>query len=219
MVQNKKIKTPEIILQEVPDIDFRKQIKPLDKKRQFLKTLKQDISFISVVSIALFAVLGNVSVYMLQKNPPSITFIPKQINLSENIIIKNTAQIAAKDLLNFNYENMFSESKKQYFYKDNFEQWKSALKQSGNADKVINNKGSVTTSILSSHIVYKNIANGMVRNFVTIPFSQDYQDSNEKTQIKGRMLMVMVENPDQAEQFLISSVQVMNDQTISTTNK
>ena len=93
MTELKKEHRPEIILEE---IDFKKTSVDVDtnnqpKKYELLKELKKDISFVSVVSITLFAILGNISVYMLNKNPPSVMYIPKTVSLSESDSILKSA--------------------------------------------------------------------------------------------------------------------------------
>lgn len=218
MSQPKRENRPDIMLEE---IDFKKEtpeiITPkLSKKDKFFKDLKKDISFISVVSIALFAVLGNVSVYMWKKNPPSVTYIPKQINMSETDLITNTAHKAASNLLNFNATNINNSQLNDYFYKNNFEQFKNTLKQIGIYDKVVNNKGQVETEILDVSLMSKTIVHGMVRNIITIPFNQVYSDTNEKTVTQGRLVLTMVENPDKDNQFLISNTHIFIGETTST---
>lgn len=210
MSQNKKEYRPELLLEE---IDFKKQINitpetEVIKKYNFLKDLKKDISFISIVSISLFAILGNISIYMFHKNPPSVTYIPKQINLSETDLIKNTANVAAKNLLNFNSLNVFDSKLKDYFYKDNFEQWKSKLKQVGIYDKIINNKGEVLTDINDVNIISKVIVHGMVRTIVSIPFTQRYIDKNENTFYQGNLTLTIIENPEKENQFLIYNTNI-----------
>lgn len=242
MTQNKREYRPEILLEE---IDFKKPTEEvstplppaLDKKSRFFKDLKKDITFISVVSIALFSVLGNISVYMLKTNPPSVTYIPKQINLSETDVISRTANEAAKNLMNFNATNINSysnnsnnntsinktpvattsqDSIQDYFYKDNFEQWKSTLKQIGLFDKVVNNNGSVSSELGDVHLMSKVIVHGMVRNIISIPFTQTYVDKKEKTMTQGRLILTMIENPDQENQFLIYNTQVFLGDSNST---
>lgn len=216
MNQNKRENRPEIMLEE---IDFKKEekIKPqLSKKDKFFKDLKKDVSFISVVSVALFAVLGNLSVYMWKTNPPSVTYIPKQVNLSETDHITNTAYKAANNLLNFDSSNINNSQLGEYFYKNNFEQFKTTLKQLGIYDKVVNNKGKVTTDILEVNLMSKTIVHGMVRNIVTIPFVQTYSDNNEKTVTQGRMVLTIIENPDENNEFLISNTHIFTGETTST---
>lgn len=216
MNQNKRENRPQIMLEE---IDFKKEEKikpPLSKKEKFFKDLKKDISFISVVSVALFAVLGNLSVYMWKTNPPSVTYIPKQVNLSETDHITNTAYKAATNLLNFDSSNINNSQLGDYFYKNNFEQFKTTLKQIGVYDKVVNNKGKVTTDILEVSLMSKTIVHGMVRNIVAVPFIQTYSDNNEKTVTQGRMVLTIVENPDENNEFLISNTHIFTGETTST---
>lgn len=218
MNTNRKEFRPEIMLEE---IDFKKpqedKLEPvINKRTKFFKDLKKDISFISVVSIALFAVMGNVSIYMLKKNPPSVTYIPKQINLSESDLITTTAYQSAKTLLNFNADNINNPSLKSYFYNNNFEQWKNTLKQVGIYDKVVNNKGAVTTDITEVNLMSKVIVHGMVRNIISIPFTQTYLDKNEKTVTEGRIVLTMIENPEQDNQFLISNTHLFIGDRTST---
>lgn len=220
MSQLKRDNRPDIVLEE---IDFKKKpeeiIQTPPKKYEFLKNLKKDISFVSVVSIALFAILGNVSVYVWNKNPPSVTYIPKQISLSETDLITNTAYKAATTLLNFNSTTINNPSLNDYFYKNNLEQWKNTLKQIGIYDKVVNNKGEVATDIQEVTVISKTIVHGMVRNIVSIPFSQTYTDKNEKTVTQGKMILTMIENPDQDNQFLISNSHIFIGESTSTVVK
>lgn len=221
MNNNKKEYRPEIILEE---IDFKKlpeeNIAPLINKRaKFLKDLLKDISFISIVSITLFSVLGNFSIYMFQKNPPSITYIPKQVNLSETELITKTAYETSKELLNFNLEKLNNSSLKKYFYADNFEQWKATLKQIGIYDKVVNNKGIIATDITEVNLVSKVIVHGMVRNIISIPFTQTYTDINEKTVTEGQIVLTMIENPEKNNEFLISNTKLLLGDRISITEK
>lgn len=205
MSQIKKDNRPEIILEE---IDFKKNteeiVQPVNKKHKFFKDLKKDISFISVVSIALFAVLGNVSVYMLHKNPPTVTYIPKVVNFSETDKLINTAYSAANSLLNFNTDTI-NNINNDFFYKNSSEQWKQNLKQAGIYDKVLNNQGSVISKINEVNLISKSIVHGMVRNVISINFSQTYTDKNEKTITDGKLIVTMIENPDKENQFLISN--------------
>lgn len=217
MSQIKKDNRPEILLEE---IDFKKTTEetpppPINQKHKFFKDLKKDISFISVVSIALFAVLGNVSVYMFHKNPPTVTYIPKVVNLSETDKIINTAYTASTSLLNFNSENI-NNINKDYFYKNTAEQWQQNLKQIGIYDKVLNNKGNVTTKITEVNLTSKSIVHGMVRNVVSVNFSQTYTDKNETTYNDGKLIITMIENPDQENQFVISNTNLLTGNSIKT---
>lgn len=205
----KRDNRPEILLEEV---DFKKSteevIPQINKKRKFIKDLKKDISFISVVSIALFAILGNVSVYMLNKNPPTVTYIPKVVNVSETDKIINTAYNAGNSLLNFNADSI-NKINKDIFYKNTDEQYKQSLKQAGIYDKVLNNQGNVNSKITEVNLVSKSIVHGMVKNIVSIHFSQTYTDKNETTVKNGKLILTIIENPDQENQFLISNTQLM----------
>lgn len=209
---NKNTK-PVIFLEE---IDLKKKheeiLQPQQNKYKFLKDLRKDISFISVFSIALFAILGNISVYMWNKHPPSITYIPKQVNMSETDLITNTAYKDATNLLNFNYNNINNTSNADYFYKDSFEQWKNILKQLGIYDKTIKNQGEVNTNIKNVNLVSKTIVHGMVRNTVSLDFVQTYYDKDETTVTHGTLFLTMIENPDKNNQFLIYNSQLsLND--------
>lgn len=209
MSQIKRDNRPEILLEE---IDLKKSTEdiaqPINKKRKFIKDLKKDISFISVVSIALFAVLGNVSVYMWNKNPPTMTYIPKQISISETDKMMTTAYNSANQLLNFNYENI-NNIKNDYFYKNSLDNWKQSLKQSGIYDKVLNNKGSVTTKLSEVNLISKSIVHGMVRNVISVTYSQTYQDKNETTVTNGQLILTIIEDPDHDNQFLISNTKLV----------
>lgn len=222
MTDNKKEYKPNLVLEE---IDFKKPVDetpqmivdPLvDKKTTFFKDLKKDISFISVVSIALFAVLGNISVYMWKTHPSSITYIPKQINIAENNELSSTAYKAAQSLMNFDSTTINNSNLKNYFYKNNFEQWQSILKQIGLFDKVVNNKGTVQTELYNINVMSKVIVHGMLRNILTIEFTQNYSDTNEKTITQGKLVLTMIENPDQENQFLISNTHVFFGDSTST---
>lgn len=220
MTELKKENRPEIILEE---INFKKPTVDVNttdekKKYQLLKELKKDISFVSVVSITLFAILGNISIYMLNKNPPSVTYIPKQVSLSESDSILKSANIAANQLLNFNYQSLNNQTNNNIFYKDGLQQWQSTLKQIGLYDKVINNKGNVSTKLLNAEIMSKSIVHGMVRNIVKIPYIQTYSDKVENTVTEGNLILTIIENPEQDNQFLISNTHLFLD-TISSNNK
>jgi len=220
MTELKKENRPSIILEE---IDFKKPSVDVDtnsepKKYQLLKELKKDISFVSIVSITLFAILGNISIYMLNKNPPSVTYIPKQVNLSESDSIIKSANIAANQLLNFNSTSLNNtQHLNNVFYKDGLQQWQSTLKQIGLYDKVLNNKGDVSTKILGTEIMSKTIVHGMVRNIVKIPYLQTYQDQHETTVTEGSLILTIIENPDQENQFLISNSHIFTENSSSNT--
>ncbi len=207
MTELKKEHRPEIILEE---IDFKKTSVDVDtnnqpKKYELLKELKKDISFVSVVSITLFAILGNISVYMLNKNPPSVMYIPKTVSLSESDSILKSANIVANQLLNFNAESLHQNTSNNLFYKNALQQWQITLKQIGLSDKVINNKGTVSSKILTPEIMSKTIVHGMVRNIVKVPYIQTYTDKNETTVTEGNLILTIIENPDQENQFLVSN--------------
>lgn len=215
MTELKKEHRPEIILEE---IDFKKHTVDTDtnnnqhsKKYELLKELKKDISFVSVVSITLFAFLGNLSIYMLNKNPPSVMYIPKTVSLSESDSIVKSANIAATQLLNFNSESINKNTSNNLFYKDALQQWQLTLKQIGLSDKVINNQGTVSTKIFNTEIMSKTIVHGMVRNIVKIPYTQTYTDKNETTVTQGNLILTIIENPDQENQFLVSNTHLFID--------
>ena len=223
MNELKKENRPQIILEE---IDFKKNVSDIhetdkqknSKFKEFFDDFKKDVSFIGVVSITIFALLGNFSLYMLRKNPPAVTYVQKQVNNSEINEINTLAFNSSKELLNFDYQNSESKDLNKYFYKNGLNQWKDNLKQSGLYEKLLSYGVKTTTQIQDVKTISTSIVHGMVRNMVLITFTQTYDEESKQTIVDGKLMLTIIENPDQNDQFLISNTTLLldNDHSITT---